>query len=610
MLDSSPSTEHIGFYVARARGYYAGSGMALSIMTPQRARSQSSTFKIVQLDSVLDSDDADDSDVDSCCADSDDESIMQQDEPRDTVVPIASFIKAETASKVLATSPKFIQTNLRLVRAFLDATDRGFQFAAENPQEACKMMLDILDRDEEENDSGNDSDVGSALTAKSSFIRSSSVDIDDFEGASCVRMSIPALGGGVNASSMVITRFQARLNRYFLTRNTLPLSYEGRKAMDVEILKPENEVIANDGSDHAKFLKHNEFQLAQPYGYNSFEANDDTGDDEFPETFVRNFSEAAKKVKAMRERNPKTSSDASSENVVSGIESCSTSIESINWSQLLNNADTIPRDFRPLINKLCANPTLDSLKLTLEISRFKTSQVYIPPQCAFYISDIKQFPSSQYLLSANLGMNATEVTQKFSLIVADPPWPNLSVARSKSYKTMDPYTLFEIPVRDLLEENGGIIAVWITHNPRYRKFVRDKLFPAWGVREVAEWCWIKITTQGDLVFQNNGIGRPRRSYELLVVGQRGIQKNFINVGVDFIKNRDIIPVQKFFASVPSKMHSQKPFLDVLFQDIIPPDSFKLELFARIVRRGWTSWGNECLKFNEEIFLEDREYSGI
>ncbi|KAI9346945.1 MT-A70-domain-containing protein [Obelidium mucronatum] len=231
-----------------------------------------------------------------------------------------------------------------------------------------------------------------------------------------------------------------------------------------------------------------------------------------------------------------------------------------------------------LLNRHCENKSDQSLKLG-----FNGSTFMIPPRSAFLISDISTFSFQ------------LESTQ-FGLVVADPPWPNLSASRSNSYDTMDPYHLFKIPLQSHLAE-GAVVVVWITHKPKYRAFVIEKLFSAWGLEFVAEWCWIKTTTKGEPMFDDSL--KNRKSYELLLIGRRRYR--------DVQRQQEVVPIPKlkFFASVPSTNHSQKPFLDSLLAPYLPKDSAKLELFARIVRSDWVCWGNECLKFNEVCFLEER-----
>lgn len=66
------------------------------------------------------------------------------------------------------------------------------------------------------------------------------------------------------------------------------------------------------------------------------------------------------------------------------------------------------------------------------------------------------------------------------------------------------------------------------------------------------------------------------------------------------RNADVkelpIPDHKLIVSVPCTLHSHKPPLAEVLKDYIKPEGECLELFARNLQPGWTSWGNEVLKF--------------
>ncbi|KAI8827845.1 MT-A70-domain-containing protein [Chytriomyces cf. hyalinus JEL632] len=246
----------------------------------------------------------------------------------------------------------------------------------------------------------------------------------------------------------------------------------------------------------------------------------------------------------------------------------------IEWSKL-------PAD-HPFCNEFCANPTASPLSIPIQLSR-----VYIPAHSSFLISDIREFrfESSQ---------------SRYKVVVVDPPWPNLSAARSSAYNTLDPYELFRIPLRDHLIP-GAIVAVWVTHKEKYRTFVLEKLFSAWGVEFISEGRWMKVTTNGEPMFDAKL--KNRKSYEVVLFGRRRFSDENLSEAAAF-------PEFLTFSSVPSSHHSQKPFLDTLLDPYLPstedgPQPMRLELFARMVRSGWHSWGNECLKFNDAAFLEER-----
>ena len=46
---------------------------------------------------------------------------------------------------------------------------------------------------------------------------------------------------------------------------------------------------------------------------------------------------------------------------------------------------------------------------------------------------------------------------------------------------------------------GALVALWLTNRERHRRFVEQELLPAWGLRAVATWFWIKVADSGALV---------------------------------------------------------------------------------------------------------------
>ncbi|CAM0138223.1 hypothetical protein VKS41_001464 [Umbelopsis sp. WA50703] len=175
----------------------------------------------------------------------------------------------------------------------------------------------------------------------------------------------------------------------------------------------------------------------------------------------------------------------------------------------------------------------------------------------------------------------------YDFIVVDPPWPNKSAHRSSQYTTLDIYALFEIPLPKLMAAES-IVAVWVTNRPKYKRFLIDKLFPAWDLELLGEWYWLKMTTAGDPVMPLNST--HRKPYELLLVAKRKSESG------------SNVPEKQLFASLPSRSHSRKPPLNDLFAQYLPTNPRCLEMFARCLTASNTSWGNECLLFQHESYF--------
>ncbi|TPX61111.1 hypothetical protein PhCBS80983_g01380 [Powellomyces hirtus] len=203
----------------------------------------------------------------------------------------------------------------------------------------------------------------------------------------------------------------------------------------------------------------------------------------------------------------------------------------------------------------------------------------IPAQSSLIMSDLAKAP------------RLLNTLDPFDLIVMDPPWPNKSVRRTGQYGDIDVYDLFRVPLKNLLA-SGGYVAVWVTNKLKFHKFVREKLFPAWGVQWVGEWYWIKVTTKGEWVIDPDSV--HRKPYEVLIIGRSPSSLD-----------EHPIPEKRAICTVPSKQHSRKPFLDDVLAPYLPSNPRKLELFARNLLPKWTSWGNQVLKFNDVQYLSQK-----
>lgn len=178
----------------------------------------------------------------------------------------------------------------------------------------------------------------------------------------------------------------------------------------------------------------------------------------------------------------------------------------------------------------------------------------------------------------------------FDLIVMDPPWPNRSVRRKRgSYHTANDLdeirnTLSLIPIASHLAP-AGLVAVWITNKASVLELLTSPrgLFAEWGLELVGEWTWLKVTTAGEPMVDVNSTWR--KPWErLLIARKRGAERRLPT------RSRVII-------SVPD-LHSRKPNLRPLFDNILPPGYRGLEVFARNLTAGWWSWGDEVLKFQQ------------
>jgi N6-adenosine-specific RNA methylase IME4 len=195
---------------------------------------------------------------------------------------------------------------------------------------------------------------------------------------------------------------------------------------------------------------------------------------------------------------------------------------------------------------------------------------------------------------------------RFNFIVLDPPWPNRSARRNKSYGiaygTSEISNLLSLlPIQAHLTDTGTV-AVWVTNNSAFRDMLLGEggLFEQWGLRFVEEWIWLKITSGGEPICPLDS--RWRKPYEVLLVGRRfGEDRNEGDMENGEVKRRVII-------GVPD-LHSRKPNLKSIIEQVIGKgegDYEALEIFARNLTAGWWCWGNEPLKFQMSEHWTDAE----
>lgn len=179
----------------------------------------------------------------------------------------------------------------------------------------------------------------------------------------------------------------------------------------------------------------------------------------------------------------------------------------------------------------------------------------------------------------------------FDLIVVDPPWPNRSAKRKRQgYSTCLSHEatrdlLSLIPVPAHLAPNG-VVAVWVTNNHNAMEVLTAKegLFAQWGLELAAEWIWLKVTASGRPMVDIESTWR--KPWErLLIATRRGGEARRL-------ADRRVI------VAVPD-LHSRKPNLRRLFDDLLPLGYRGLEVFARHLTAGWWSWGEEVTMFQAE-----------
>ena len=227
--------------------------------------------------------------------------------------------------------------------------------------------------------------------------------------------------------------------------------------------------------------------------------------------------------------------------------------------------DNVFRNLTDIAETAVCNP---GSRTSIEVG---STTYLVPPKSTFVLSSV---------LNAQPMLNA--VAGEFDLILMDPPWSNRSVRRSRRYSTDDhqPESVFlsTLPILENHLKPHGLVAVWITNKQVVEDLVLEALVSL-DLHLQQEWVWIKVTYRGEPVTALNGVWR--KPYEKLLIF--GHAKKVCS--------------RRIIAAVPD-VHSRKPSLKLVFDEMLPKGYQALELFARSLTNGWWSTGDQVLHYQD------------
>jgi N6-adenosine-specific RNA methylase IME4 len=250
-----------------------------------------------------------------------------------------------------------------------------------------------------------------------------------------------------------------------------------------------------------------------------------------------------------------------------------------------------PIPVKDLVGAPFTNTLNDTLLLDLtEINGTISNSILIPSNSTFLVSDLSDPALPAFFRSS---------PRTFDLVVLDPPWPNRSAERKATYDLVPDIVQIWANLAFLKDvvSKDGVIGIWCTNRAAHRtaaeRFLKDM-----GFEVAEEWIWGKVTTKGEWsVPLEGGVGNGRRPYEVMLVGrQKAAEMRTVTRKVVF--------------AVPELEHSRKPggwnnlLTEHVFDVIEPSERMCAELFARELRSGWWSWGNECLKFQDLRYWDE------
>ncbi|CAF3355138.1 unnamed protein product [Rotaria socialis] len=214
-----------------------------------------------------------------------------------------------------------------------------------------------------------------------------------------------------------------------------------------------------------------------------------------------------------------------------------------------------------------------------------SGRTVLPANCRFLWTDMK---NSTLLISEGT---------KYSFIVLDPPWMNKSVRRKHPYNWSDLSDIKNLPIEHLINRTqSSLVCCWSTNCDKIEDFIKNDLFNKWNCQYLTTWYWLKITQSGEPILDLTSL--DKKSYETLILGYTGDDDRF----------NSLKGTSKILCSVPALIHSTKPALHLLFQNLINFPNHEidhcLELYARNLLPNFTSIGNEVLKHQSIDLFEE------
>ncbi len=164
--------------------------------------------------------------------------------------------------------------------------------------------------------------------------------------------------------------------------------------------------------------------------------------------------------------------------------------------------------------------------------------------------------------------------QRFSCILADPPWEERGGGKicrgaQRHYPLMKTAEIARLPV-DRIAMPDAHLWLWVTVN-----FLEDglRVMSAWGFRYVSQRVWVKGRA---------GLGQYfRMQHEILLFGSRGQARVPEPAG----RRSSVIQAER-------TKHSAKP--EAVYRDIAAcSPGPRIELFSRKAQPGWTVLGNQA-----------------
>lgn len=186
-------------------------------------------------------------------------------------------------------------------------------------------------------------------------------------------------------------------------------------------------------------------------------------------------------------------------------------------------------------------------------------------------------------------------TGTFQTIICDPPWPYRQKFRGGThlpYETMSEDEIFGLPIGEAAAKDC-VLLFWTTngHMALAQECVRhygfeQKTILTWGKvtkagrPHVGSGFWLRGATEHALVCVK---GKPKCARSRILAGER-------------------IPAFSTLLLTRRRAHSRKPDESYVIMEALGKAP-RLELFARVRREGWSTWGNHPITQTVKLLRE-------
>lgn len=188
----------------------------------------------------------------------------------------------------------------------------------------------------------------------------------------------------------------------------------------------------------------------------------------------------------------------------------------------------------------------------------------VPRHCAFSLSLLEGW--------RKLARSSLMPPGGFQLILLDPPWPSRSVRRAGTYETATlPQLAAQLPLPELCDQRGCLLAIWITNDAKVLAFVENVLLPQWGARTVGMWYWLKVAADGQLAVGSMRSPHRKPWEPLLLAMVGGHPPGRAGSGSPPTSPAAApmppppLPARRVLCTVPTGGHSAKPTIDALLR---------------------------------------------